>query len=318
MLNEQTPLPDGWIYVSLDDALATLESGARPKGGVKKILVGVPSIGAEHLDGKGGFNFKNIRFIPAEFYKRLNRGIIKPLDVLVVKDGATTGKTSIVTSDFPFKESNVNEHMFILRPINQLLEPQYLFRFLSSNQGNRQILEKFQGSAQGGINSQFVKNFPIPLPPINEQKRIIAKIEALFAESKTARDALGKIPTLLQNLRQSIVAEAFRGELTYQESNFQFAKDSYEEHYINQNDDLPSIPKQWRWVTIGQLLCEGKGGIRTGPFGTLLKKSDFRKEGVYLIGIQNLGKDEFVWKDMKLYQKQKLKTYLATNSNQTI
>lgn len=112
MLNEQTPLPDGWIYVSLDDALATLESGARPKGGVKKILVGVPSIGAEHLDGKGGFNFKNIRFIPAEFYKRLNRGIIKPLDVLVVKDGATTGKTSIVTSDFPFKESNVNEHMF--------------------------------------------------------------------------------------------------------------------------------------------------------------------------------------------------------------
>ena len=54
----------------------------------------------------------------------------------------------------------------------------------------------------------------MPLPPLNEQRRIVAKLEALQARSRRAREALDAVPPLLEKLRQSILAAAFRGDLT--------------------------------------------------------------------------------------------------------
>ncbi len=53
-----------------------------------------------------------------------------------------------------------------------------------------------------------------PVPPLNEQRRIVAKLESLQARSRRARAALDAVPPLLEKLRQSILAAAFRGDLT--------------------------------------------------------------------------------------------------------
>ena len=53
-----------------------------------------------------------------------------------------------------------------------------------------------------------------PLPPLNEQRRIVAKLEALLARSRKAREALDAVPALLERFRQSVLAAAFRGDLT--------------------------------------------------------------------------------------------------------
>ena len=55
-----------------------------------------------------------------------------------------------------------------------------------------------------------------PVPPLNEQRRIVAKIEELTARSRAAKQALDAIPTLLERFRQSVLAAAFRGDLTNQ------------------------------------------------------------------------------------------------------
>lgn len=55
-----------WKTTKLIDLISELESGSRPKGGVKGITKGYPSIGAEHLSNDGGFNFLNIRYIPSQ------------------------------------------------------------------------------------------------------------------------------------------------------------------------------------------------------------------------------------------------------------
>ncbi len=89
-------LPANWKIIRLDEILDTLETGKRPRGGVKDISEGIPSIGGEHLTAQGAFNFTNIRYIPESFYKEMNTGKIVKGDILVVKDGATTGKTSLV------------------------------------------------------------------------------------------------------------------------------------------------------------------------------------------------------------------------------
>ncbi len=175
------------MWTPIKNILLSLESGVRPKGGVKNIIQGIPSIGGEHLLYNGGFDFNNIRYIPVDFYEKMTRGKIQPKDVLVVKDGATTGKTAYVPDTFPFAKSAVNEHVFIMRVFKDHINAKYLFFWMMSPYGQKCVNENFQGTAQGGINSSFIENSKIPLPPLPEQHRIVAKIEELFTKLDAGR-----------------------------------------------------------------------------------------------------------------------------------
>ncbi len=112
-MNGKNDLPEGWELTSLISVLSQLDSGSRPKGGVKNIPSGIPSIGGEHLNSKGGFNFEKIRYIPENYFSQMKKGKIQPGDTLIVKDGATTGKTSFVSNSFPFTKAAINEHIFL-------------------------------------------------------------------------------------------------------------------------------------------------------------------------------------------------------------
>ena len=83
-----------WPTDSLENLLDTMESGSRPKSGVASFDSGVPSLGGEHLDSSGSFKLENLRFVPRTYFQTMKKGIISPHDILIVKDGATTGKTS--------------------------------------------------------------------------------------------------------------------------------------------------------------------------------------------------------------------------------
>ena len=66
-------LPKGWIDVQLSNIVNILENGNRPKGGVRGINAGIPSIGGEHLNDEGGFNFTNIKYVPSDFYNTMRK-----------------------------------------------------------------------------------------------------------------------------------------------------------------------------------------------------------------------------------------------------
>jgi len=170
-------LPDGWDEVELSEILESIENGNRPKGGITDLKDGIPSFGGEHINSTGGFNLKNVRLIPTDFYNSMKRGKIKKGDVLVVKDGATTGKVSFVDDDFPFESAAVNEHVFILRGKKDLVYQKFLFYHLYSPIGQRQMDVNFHGAAIGGINTQFIKNYNLILPPLPTQKKIAAILE---------------------------------------------------------------------------------------------------------------------------------------------
>lgn len=168
----KTKLQEGWRKVSLSETLEILENGSRPKGGIQEMQDGVPSLGGEHLAADGKFKFQNVRLIPRDYYAALKRGKIKRNDVLLVKDGATTGKASFVDDEFPFKEAAVNEHLFILRGKTNILNQQFLLYHLLSPIGQRQIRNSFHGAAIGGINTQFIHDYSIQLPPLPIQEKI--------------------------------------------------------------------------------------------------------------------------------------------------
>ena len=201
-----------WERKRLGEVLEVIESGSRPKGGVLKITEGIPSIGAEHLNSFGGFNFSNIRFIPEDFYQEMKRGKIKKNDVLVVKDGATTGKVSFVRDNFPYNHSAINEHVFILRG-KVFLVHEFLFWFLYSPLGQRQIMQEFHGSAQGGINQQFVNGVYLSIPNIDIQQRIVFKLQEKISGAEKLRTSIENQLEAINALPQAILRKAFRGEL---------------------------------------------------------------------------------------------------------
>ncbi|MEO0137145.1 MAG: restriction endonuclease subunit S [candidate division WOR-3 bacterium] len=202
-----------WERRRLGEVLSIIESGSRPKGGVQEVKEGIISIGAEHLNSYGGFNFANVRFIPNAFYQTMKRGKIQKGDVLIVKDGATTGKTSIVDDDFPYKEASINEHVFRLRGKENLLTQQFLFWFLYSPQGQFQIQQEFHGSAQGGINQKFIYGVRIPLPPLPTQQRIANYLKEKMSEVEKLRQAVERQLETINALPQAYLRKAFRGEL---------------------------------------------------------------------------------------------------------
>jgi len=208
-----TQLPKGWRWVRLNEITKVLESGKRPKGGVKNIANGIPSIGGEHITWDGGFDFANIRYVPYEFYQSMRKGKINKGDILIVKDGATTGKTAYVSEDFPFKDACINEHVYILRIYENLAISQFVFLFLMSSSGQTQLKNTFHGAAQGGINSEFINQVTIPLPPLEEQKRIANYLQEVHEKIQELKEVQAKTEEEIKLLEQSILEKAFRGEL---------------------------------------------------------------------------------------------------------
>lgn len=162
-----------WPVKPLINVLQTFESGSRPKGGVGTSTSGVPSLGGEHLTNEGDFDFSGIKYVSEEFFEQMLRGHIQTDDILIVKDGATTGKTAFVSDNFPYQRAAINEHVFLLRPKTDYVLPKFLFYFLSGPWGQTQILACYKGSAIGGISKDFANSVQVPLPPLPEQERII-------------------------------------------------------------------------------------------------------------------------------------------------
>ncbi|WP_414755636.1 restriction endonuclease subunit S [Anabaena sp. CCY 9910] len=189
-----------WQVFNLNQIMTSLESGSRPRGGAILDSEGIPSIGGEHIGNDGKVRFNNLKFIPKDYYQTLNKGQIIINDILIVKDGATTGKTAFVSNDFPFNEAAVNEHVFIVRLNSKVINPKYGFYWLFSSQGQLQILSDFRGSAQGGITRNFVSQVKIPLPPISEQYRIVEILDQADALRKMRSDADTKAERILPAL----------------------------------------------------------------------------------------------------------------------
>jgi type I restriction enzyme S subunit len=108
-------IPQGWAATTLGTQLAALESGKRPKGGIRDVEDGVPSIGAENINGIGHHDFAGEKFIPRGFFEEMRKGVVHDRDVAIYKDGAYIGKSSYFRDGFPHLECCVNEHVFLLR-----------------------------------------------------------------------------------------------------------------------------------------------------------------------------------------------------------
>lgn len=199
--SELGKIPEGWEVVKLGSQLSDLESGKRPKGGITNDVVdGVPSIGAENINGIGKHNFDKEKLIPRDFFVKMKKGIIRSRDIAIYKDGAYIGRSSYFRDDFPHLECCVNEHVFLVRTKEERLTQNLLYTWLQYYDNIEAIRATNANAAQPGINQQSLKNLNIILPTqkiTNNFEKFIEPIYANIISFSTQNKNLRKTRDLL-------------------------------------------------------------------------------------------------------------------------
>ena len=167
-----------------------IQSGKSPQGGAKYSVGDVPILLVGNITEAGTLTLSALNYADEDFFDaNSDRASVKPLDILIAKDGATTGKVGLIPRDFDIEKCLYSEHIFKLSVGAALpgddeanadesvdlkeLNTYYLFFFLKSELGQQQIARQKSGGAQGGITKAFVENIRIPVPPISERVRFV-------------------------------------------------------------------------------------------------------------------------------------------------
>lgn len=175
------PLPDvptQWRWIRLGNLTSKIGSGSTPRGGSQVYVSrGVPFLRSQNV-WNDGIRLDEIVFIDPEKHEGMRNTQVLPNDILLNITGASLGRCAITPSDFP--TANVSQHVTIIRPL--LAEIRHFIRIcLLSPFGQKMIWGRQVGMAREGLSKKVLEQFEIPLPPLGEQKRIIAKVDELMA-----------------------------------------------------------------------------------------------------------------------------------------
>ncbi len=145
-----------------------------------------------------------------------------------------------------------------IRPSEVLLTRYVLlfFRYFEA-----QLASKGTGTTFKAITQDVVKNLEIPIPPLPEQERIVARIEELFSQLDAGVETLKKTKAQLAVYRQAVLKEAFEGRLTiHVPVNLPLSWESSDE-----TNTLPAIPEEWHYIALKYLGDLGRGKSKHRP-----------------------------------------------------
>ena len=172
-------IPESWKWVRLSQ-VAILENGDRSsKYPVEKDYVefGVPFFGAKDMEGSV-MSFDNVRYISEKKFAELGNGKLQDKDFICLLRGSV-GKCALFVADKRHQTGFICAQMVIVRCINTEI-CRYLANFLASPFYLRYIESKVTGTAVRQLPAKELGNVLIPLPPLAEQKRIVAKLEEIL------------------------------------------------------------------------------------------------------------------------------------------
>ena len=140
---------------------------------------------------------------------------IQKNDILITKDG-TIGKIGFVHT-IPTK-TTVNSSILVVRPL-KLIYPRYLFYYFKAPIFQKIVRDKIKGTAVPHLFQRDIKKFQINIAPLNEQKRIVSKIESIFGNIDSIEKQVNDAVRSLNTLKQSVLKLAFEGKLVPQDPN---------------------------------------------------------------------------------------------------
>jgi type I restriction enzyme S subunit len=239
---------------------------------------------AKKIDYKGGLiaclRTKNVQkevdwddlwFVDSTFLKRKEQ-IIKKGDILISVSNSLKllGKVSLIKS-IPYV-STLGAFIVNLR-VPESLNNKFIFYYLSSLDFKNNVIEKASTTTNiSNISAGKLANIFIPIAPLNEQNRIVEKIEGLFSDLDKATEDLKKTREKLKIYRKAVLKAAFEGKLTEEWRKKNISRLAEEVLKIkNENiDELFKVPKSWKWLKILHI-----GEVETGTTPRKNVKSNY-------------------------------------------
>lgn len=223
-------------------------------------------------------------------YTDETEGVYNQVPVIIFDDFTTASKYV----NFPFKVKS--SAMKILTANKELVLPKFIYY--------RMQTIKFEHSTHKRYWIQQYSKIKVAVPSLSEQKRIVNKIEELFSELDSAVETLKKTKEQLAVYRQSVLECAFEGEYTidWRKQNkysvSEFKKELYKkrcdarntsEYQLMEEISLPSIPKGWDWVFVGDI-------VTSPEYGT--SKKSLKNGEVPVLRMGNMKNGSIDWDDL--------------------
>jgi type I restriction enzyme S subunit len=248
-------LPQGWVKTNVNDVCKKSQYGwttsSIEKGNVKLLRT------TDITSGK--INWECVPFCKNE-PNDIKKYLLYDGDIVISRAGSI-GFSCLIKKPI---NSVFASYLIRFRP---LIETMFFTYFLQSPFYWKEIFEKSSGIALANVNATKINQIQFLLPPLNEQKRIVSKIEELFSKIDSAKQSLEYTKLQLEQYRQSLLKSAFEGKLTekWREQNNPSLDVLFEKIQLNRksqesklqklepfSEDEPfSIPVNWGWTRIG-------------------------------------------------------------------
>jgi len=159
----------------------------------------------------GRLYLSTVNRIPREFHEKLKRSQLRAGDVLINLVGASIGRAAVVPQGIG--DANINQAVAVVSPNTDHLLSEFLMYYVISPPGQRIIHGGKVEAARANISLGDLKELPVPLPPKEEQLQTVAYLENVLKEIAEMRKIQADDSSLLEQMAQAILAQAFRGEL---------------------------------------------------------------------------------------------------------
>ncbi|MEW8375015.1 MAG: restriction endonuclease subunit S [Candidatus Thiodiazotropha sp.] len=308
-----TELPEGWESVPLKNAVHVI-LGQSPKSSTYN----EEGEGLPFFQGKTEFG---------EIYPTVRKWCTEPKKIAEAEDILVSVRAPVGPTNLAPYKCAIGRGLAAIRPLGGN-DPKYFLYLVRRHQESLAALGT--GTTFGAISGDTLKNFVVPVAPIAQQERIVAKIEELFSHIDAGIKALKKAKQLLKQYRQSVLKAAVTGELTkeWREANkdkleptsqlleriLKERRQKWEEQQLEQFKAKGKMPKNDKWKVkyseptqdIEKFFYEPDGWAWT-EIGTItdmlsghaFKKAEYTKSGVRLFQIANVSFGYAKWDEVE-------------------
>ena len=236
--------------------------------------------------GDGKFRDKSSRFLTLQRANEIGCTFLREGDVLVARMPDPIGRACIFPLKGEYKYVTAVD-VAIIRPGENGVNNKWLNYTINTPTIRNKIEALQSGTTRKRISRGNLALIEFPIPPRNEQNRIVEKLDELLSELEKGKEQLQTALEHLKVYRQSVLKSAFEGTLT------------------NENLKEGELPEGWKSIELNEIAER----IADGPFGSHLKSSDYVDHGIRVIRLENIGEMEF---------KDEYKTFVTPNKYETI
>ena len=249
-------MPEGWEWTTINDICSKIGSGSTPRGS-NYAKEGIPFFRSQNVYNDG-LVYDDIKYIYEEVHENMIGTEVRAKDLLLNITGGSLGRCAIVPDEF--QKGNVSQHVCILRTI--IVLPAYLHLFIISDYFAATMI--LSGSGREGLPKYSLETMQFPLPPHEEQFRIVTTVDKWFTLIDTLESAKEDLQMSIAQAKSKILDLAIHGKLLPQDPNDEPAIELLKR--INPKftpcdnaHDTNQLPKSWCWATLGNIFQHNTG-----------------------------------------------------------